>query len=107
MADFTFEREVRTPFSEAYNIVEFDRTVGRVDIHFTAEMVHVSLAVDESLTQQAIQEIMDAVDEDIADAVGIIRNNFVVHVFQGRETAVYSDNDFSEKRPRPLAGGRR
>jgi len=96
MADFTFEREVRTPFSEAYNIVEFDRNVGRVDIHYTAEMVHVSLAVDESLTQQSIQEIMDAVDEDIADAVGIIRNNFVVHVFQGRETAVYSDNEFSD-----------
>ena len=97
MADFTFEREVRTPFSEAYNIVdEFDRTIGRVDIHFTAEMVHVSLAVDESVTQQAIQEIMDAVDDDIADAVGIIRNNFVVHVFQGRETAVYSDNEFSD-----------
>ena len=96
MADFTFEREVRTPSSEAYNIVEFDRTVGRVDIHFTAEMVHVSLCVDESLTQQVIQEIMDAVDEDIADAVGIVRNNFVVHVFQGRETAVYSDNEFSD-----------
>ena len=97
MADFTFEREVRTPFSEAYNIVdEFDRAVGRIDIHFTAEMVHVSLAVDESLTQQAIQEIMDQVDDEIADAVGIMRNNFVVHVFQGRETAVYSDNEFSD-----------
>ena len=54
------------------------------------------LAVDESLTQQAIQEIMDQVDDEIADAVGIIRNNFVVHVFQGRETAVYSDNEFSD-----------
>jgi hypothetical protein len=36
---------------------------------------------------------MDAVDEDIADAVGIARGNFVVHVFQGRETGVFSDND--------------
>ena len=99
MAEFNFVREVRTPYSEAYNIMEFDRHVGRVDLHFTPEMVHVALAVDESLTQETIREIMDAVDDEIADAVGIIRNNFVVHVFQGRETAVFSDNEgegFSE-----------
>ena len=96
MADFTFEREVRTPHSEAYNIVEFDRTVGRVDIHYTAEMVHVSLAVDESLTQQAIQEIMDAVDEDIADAGWHHTQQLRRPRFSGRETAVYSDNEFSD-----------
>jgi hypothetical protein len=96
LADFSFEREVRTPYSEAYTILELDRAVGRVDIHFTAEMVHVALAVDESLTQDVIREIMDAVDDDIVDVVGIDRGNFVVHVWQGRETGVFSDNDFSE-----------
>ena len=34
MPDFSFEREVRTPYSEAYTIREDDRPVGRVDIHF-------------------------------------------------------------------------
>ena len=95
--DFSFEREVRTPYSEAYLVMEMDRQVGRVDIHFTPEMVHVAVAVDESLTQETIQQIIDAVDEDIIDAVGINRGNFVVHVFQGRETGVFSDeNEFSE-----------
>ena len=96
MADFSFEREVRTPYSEAYTILELDRPVGRVDIHFTAEMVHVALAVDESLTRDVIREIIDAVDGDIVDVVGIDRGNFVVHVWQGRETGVFGDNDFSE-----------
>lgn len=97
MADFTFEREVRTPYSEAYLVMELDRQVGRVDIHFTPEMVHVALTVDESLTQDAVQQIIDTVDEDIVDAVGVNRGNFVVHVFQGRETGVFSDeNEFSE-----------
>ena len=32
-------------------------------------------------------------DEDIVDAVGITRGNFVVHVFQGRETGVFSDEN--------------
>ena len=93
MANFTFEREVRTPYSEAYTIQEGDRQVGRVDIHFADDMVHVAVAVDESLTQEAIQEIIDTIDEDLVDAVGIAREGFVVHVFQGRETGVFSDNN--------------
>jgi len=93
VANFTFEREVRTPYSEAYTIQEGDRQVGRVDIHFADDMVHVAVAVDESLTQEAIQEIIDTIDEDLVDAVGIAREGFVVHVFQGRETGVFSDNN--------------
>ena len=96
MGDFSFEREVRTPYSEAYTIREDDRPVGRVDIHFADGVVHIAIAVDESLTQDAIQEIIDTVDEDMVDAVGISREGFVVHVFQGRETRVFSDNEFGE-----------
>ena len=99
MADLKFEREVRTPYSEAYLIMEHDRQVGRVDIHFTPAMVHAAVSVDESLTQETVQQIIDIVDEDIVDSVGINRGNFVVHIFQGRETGVLSDeseNEFSE-----------
>ena len=96
MPDFSFEREVRTPYSEAYTISEDDRPVGRVDIHFAGDVVHVAIAVDESLTQEAIQEIIDTIDEDMVDAVGIGREGFVVHVFKGRETGVFSDDEFSE-----------
>ena len=99
MAELKFEREVRTPYSEAYLVMELDRQVGRVDIHFTAEMVHVAVSVDESLTQETVQQIIDTIDEDMVDAVGIARGNFVVHIFQGRETGVLSDeneNEFSE-----------
>jgi hypothetical protein len=94
--DCTFEREVRTPSSEAYTIHQDDRQVGRLDIHFTDEMVHVALAADESLTQEAIQEIINTVDEDMVDALGIAREGFVVHVFQGREVGVFGDEDFGK-----------
>jgi hypothetical protein len=96
LPEFKFEREVRTPYSEAYTIHEGDRPVGRVDIHFADGMVHLAVAVDESLTQDAIQDIIDTVDEDLVDAVGISREGFIVHVFQGRETGVFSDEDFGE-----------
>ena len=56
-------------------------------------MVHVALSVDESLTQETAQQIIDTVDEDLVDAVGINRGNFVVHIFQGRETGVLSDDN--------------
>ena len=93
MADLRWEREVRTPYSEAYLVMEQGRQVGRVDIRFTPEMVNVAVSVDESLTQETVQQIIDTVDEDLVDAVGINRGNFVVHIFQGRETGVLSDNN--------------
>jgi Ca2+-binding EF-hand superfamily protein len=98
LANLRFEREVRTPYSEAYLVMEQERQVGRVDIHFTPEMVHVAVSVDESLTQETVQQIIDTVDEDLVGAVGINRGNFVVHIFQGRETGVLSDeNEFNEE----------
>ncbi len=93
MADLRWEREVRTPYSEAYLVMEQGRQVGRVDIRFTPEMVNVAVSVDESLTQETVQQIIDTVDEDLVDAVGINRGNFVVHIFQGRETGVLSDDN--------------
>ena len=85
-SDFSFEREVRTPYTEAYTIRKDDRAIGRIGIHFADGVVHLSVAVYESLTRDSIQEIIDTVD-----AVDIARERFVVHVFQGRETSVFSD----------------
>ena len=96
MPDFDFEREVRTPYSEAFTILEDERPVGRIDLHFTHAAVHVTLAVDESLTQESIQELIDTIDEDLAEAVGINREELIIHVFQGRETGIFSDNGFTE-----------
>ena len=93
MADLRWEREVRTPYSEAYLVMEQGRQVGRVDIRFTQEMVNVAVSVDGSLTQETAQQIIDTVDEDLVDAVGINRGNFVVHIFQGRETGVLRDDN--------------
>ncbi len=91
MPDFSFEREVRTPYSEAYTIREDDRPVGRIDIHFADGVVHLALAVDEILNLDSIQEIIDTVVVYMVDAVVFSREGFVVHVFQGRDTIVFSD----------------
>ena len=93
MAQFYFEREVRTPTGECYTILEDGKPVGRLDLHFVPGMVHGTMVVSESMTQEAIQELMSMVDEDLTDAVGIEREDLVVHVHQGRDLGVFSHND--------------
>ncbi|MEX0762922.1 MAG: hypothetical protein WD208_00060 [Dehalococcoidia bacterium] len=102
MSAFYFERECRTPSSECYTIVEDGKPVGRLDLHFASGMVHGTLVVGESLTQESIQDLVAIVDEDIIDAVGVERDEFVVHVHQGRDLGVYSNNEFG---PTPPNGG--
>ena len=94
MADFDLEREVRTAYSEVYAILEENRRVGRIDIHFTSNVVYVSLVVEESLTQESIQELIGTIDEDLTDAAGIPREELIIHVFQGRMSGAFSDNEF-------------
>ena len=96
MPDYYFERECRTPNSEAYNILEDENPVGRLDLHFTPALVHATLCVAESLTREMIEELVQTIDEELLDVVGITREEFVVHVHQGRDIGVYSNNDFGE-----------
>ena len=96
MPDYYFERDCRTPYSESHTILESEEAVGRVDLHFTPTVVHGTLCVPESLTQGDIQELIEAIDDELVDAVGVSREEFIVHVYQGREVGVFSDNDFGQ-----------
>ena len=96
MADYYFERECRTPYSEAYNILEEEAAVGRLDMHFTPSIVHATLCVEESLTREMIEELIQTIDEELLDVVGVTREEFIVHVHQGRDVGVYSNHSFSE-----------
>ena len=96
MASFYFERECRTPYSECYTVVEEDHPIGRLDIHFTSTVVHATLTVAESLTQESIQELVEIIDEELVDAVGVVREEFIVHVHQGRDLGVFSNQEFGD-----------
>lgn len=93
MADYRFERESRTPYSESYTILDADETVGRIDLHFTTASVYGSLVVTEDVDTEDIQELIAAIDEDLVMSADPYRTNFVVHVYQGREIGVFSDVD--------------
>ena len=96
MASFYFERECRTPFSECYTIVENDVGIGRVDLHYADGVVHATINVAESLTTAAIHELIDTVDQELVDSVGIIRDDMIFHVHQGRDLGVYSGPKYED-----------
>lgn len=93
MADYDFERECRTPHSECYTVVDAVRNIGRLDIHFAESIVHCTLSIDESLTDDDIQELIDLLDRNLIDAAGILRREVIVHVHQGRDLGVYSTRE--------------
>ena len=60
-------------------------------------MVHATLCVSESLTREMIEEVIQTIDEDLLDAIGLGRDEFIVHVYQGREAGLYSNDGFEDQ----------
>jgi hypothetical protein len=96
VAGFFFEREVRTENSECYTILEEDQPIGRVDIHFSAVVVHATLCVVESLTRDRIHDLVEVIDDELVNSIGVSREEFIVHVHQGTDLGVFSTADFDD-----------
>lgn len=94
--ELRFEREVRTPHSEVYTIFEEDQPQGRFDIHYAGNVIHATLTVSERFTQDEIQDLIDDLDSELLDAVGLSRDDLIIHVHQGREIGVFSNREYSE-----------
>ena len=97
MPDYRFERDCRTPYSEAYIITLDENLVGRVDLHFARHAVSGTLCVGENMTAEDIQELIDTIDEEIVLPSEVARDDFIVTVYQGRETGVFSDEELGEE----------
>ena len=97
MADYDLERIIRTGGSEAYDILQDEQPVGRLDLHFTRETTQALLIVAESLTEEDLREVMGIIDRSLMDAAGVPQEDMVVHVFQGRPIGIFSDGgEFGE-----------
>ena len=94
MARFLFERECRTPYSECYTVVDEDEPIGRVDIHLAEVMIPSTVSIGESLTNDDIQDLIDAIDRELLDAMGIVKQELVIHVHQGRDLGVFTTRGF-------------
>ena len=65
-----------------------------IDIHYTNSVAYATLCVLESMTDEDIRELISEVDERLVLTTDPFREDFVVTVWAGRESAVFSDEDF-------------
>jgi len=93
-SEYSFERECRTPFSEAYIILRDGQPLGKVDLHFTPSVVHATLCVSEGITEEEIKRLIEVIDEDLVTSADVARDDFIVNVYQGRDVGVFSDMNF-------------
>ena len=96
MPEYRFERECRTPFSEAYTILDGTQAVGRIDLHFTPSIAHGVLNVLESVTQEDVRGIIEVIDEELVMSADAACEDFVVVVYQGRDMGTFSAQDFED-----------
>ena len=60
-----FERECRTPNSEAYTIFDDGQPQGRFDVHFAGSLIHATLCVSERFTTDEIQDLIEDINDEI------------------------------------------
>lgn len=96
MTDYRFQRECRTPYSEAYLISSGAELVGRIDLHYTLDVVNAVLCVGENMTAEEIRDLIEIIDEELVIPADVPRNDLIVTVYQGREAGVFSDEEFEE-----------
>jgi len=92
MADYTFERETRTPFSEAFVVKDGGRDAGRLDLHFAGSgIVYATLCVPLGVDEDAVHELIAEIDERLVLTTDPYRDDFVVTVWRGAKAGVYSE----------------
>lgn len=93
---FQFDRECRTWTSESYVIEQDDEEIGRVELHYTPAITYGTLCVLESITEDEIRSLISEIDERFVLTNDPFREDFLVTVWNGREHAGYSDEDFDD-----------
>jgi hypothetical protein len=103
MPRFQFERESRTPYSEVFSVYDGDAAAGRVDLHYSPDVVHATLCVPDTFSEDDVQELIGEVDDRLVMSVEPFRDDFVVTVWLGRLAGVYSE-DFDEDAEEDVEG---
>jgi len=92
MPTFNFERETRTPQSEAFIIESDGEEIGRVDLHYSGSTAYATLCVPTDYNDDAIEELIGEIDERLVMSWEPLRDDFIVTVWSGHEVGVFSEN---------------
>lgn len=92
MATYNFERETRTPQSEAFVIEADGDEIGRVDLHYAGSTAYATLCVPTDFDDEAVEELIGEIDERLVMSWEPLRDDFIVTVWSGREVGVFSES---------------
>lgn len=92
MPSYNFERETRTPQSEAFVIEANGDEIGRVDIHYSSSTAYATLCVPANFDDDSIEELIGEIDERLVMSWDPLRDDFIVTVWSGREVGVFSES---------------
>lgn len=97
MSTYQFDRHCRTPHSEVYTIRSNGEDVGRVDLHYGQNVVYGTLVVLDDRDTEQVAELIELIDEQLVLTADVTREDFVITVFTGRQTGIYSDDSFDDE----------
>ena len=86
MSDYTYNRQVRTPYSESYEIRQGELRVGRVELHFAAEDVYGTLVHQHEMDEDRLLALIENLDDDLVLSSEMPRQDFLVSVYHGRDS---------------------
>ena len=99
MPDYQLQREVRTPHSESYFIVEGgEHDVGRLDVHYPVGMVHATIVVKDEVSESDMREIISRFFNDMNQLVGVDGVEIAVHTYKGEDKGVFHNDDLENRR---------
>ncbi len=90
---FHYERESRTPQSECFLIENEEASMARADLHYTPAIVYGTLCVPADWGEADIQDVIADLDDRVVRTAQPFRDDFIVTVWSGSETGVYSDEE--------------
>jgi hypothetical protein len=97
VGDYQFERESRTPYSEAYAIDDGGDVIGRVDIHYGSGAAHATLCVPQDFDENDIEDLIAEIDERLVLTSDPHREDFIVTVWRGVQAGVFSEESEEEE----------
>jgi hypothetical protein len=96
MDGITFERQCRTPQSEAYLVHRNDEAIGRIDLHFGTAIVYGTLVLEVDVTEEDVNDLIEQIDEELVLTADVERDDFQVTAYHGKLLGFYSDDYVDE-----------
>lgn len=99
MAEYAFQREVRTPNSESLFVIDdADREVGRLEVHYPVGMVHATLILRPDIAEADVNEIANRFMQDMTQLIGVDGGDIAIHVYQGEDRGVFTRDEMDTRR---------